>query len=378
MFTALDTIYDITRKECIEALIPEGRYAYHLRQKDSAESKICFTTPIFHGSSPVVKCFDTYPDCFSFQGSKGRIDVRREGLVLHDSEYEIRLLWNNEQHFRLSQDRCVLTSEEMSITPTFSGVRITQQYCGPLYFTCLIKSEKTGYIRMNSKSFAYMRDTFAPVMTLSTMYTDGNLKNPGVNLAMKQENESKVYLRMTASDENASHACWEINLYEPKLIMDTTVESARPNENNVYGNVAFLGHTGDHGVQYLYSRFDLSKLENDPRKKMKRFLLYIPYYKAGEQGFRMSAPFRRFCSFGSNWENKMPFTEFGAKYEKCGSYFVFDLSKYLLNEHGRFKENTGIVLYSAAPDGVSILSTADNYDRPQIVEIQYEKEKENE
>ena len=378
MSTALDTIYDITRKENIEALIPEGRYAYHLWQKDGTESKICFTTPIFHGSTPVVKCFDTYPDCFSFQGSKGRIDVRREGVVLHDSECEIRFLWEREQSFHISEDHARLTSEEMSITPTFSGVKVMQKSQGPLYFTCIVQSKKKGHIRMNSKSFAYMRDTFAPVVTLSTMCSDGALKNPGVNLAMKQENESKVHLRMISSDENASHACWEINLYEPKLIMDTTVESARPNENNVYGNVAFLGHTEDHGVQYLYSRFDLTKINADPLKKMERVLLHIPYYQAGEQGFRMSAPFRRFCSFGSNWENKMPFTEFGAKYEKCGSYFVFDLSKYLLNKHGRFKENTGIVLYSAAPDGVSILSTADNYDRPQIVEIQYEKEKENE
>lgn len=378
MLTALDTIYDITQKDDILALKLENRYAYRLQKKNGAESKFCFTTPIANGSAAVEKRFEIHSDCYSFQGSKGRVDICPEGIVLHDPEYEIRLLWEKEQGFHISEDRGRLISDEMSITPTFNGVLVTQRYHGPLYFTCMIKSEKKAHIRMNSKSFACMKDTFMPVFTLCTMYGGTGLENPGVNLAMKQENDSKVRLRMIASDNQAQAVCWEVNLYEPKLIMDTTVESARANENNVYGNVAFLGHTSDHGVQYLYSRFDLPKLENDPQKKMKRFLLYIPYYKAGEQGFRMSAPFRRFCSFGSNWANKMPATEFGVKYEKHDGYFTFDLSKYLLGADGKFKENTGVVLYSSAPEGVSILSTADNYDRPQIVEIQYEKENENE
>ena len=375
MSTALDTIYDITRKENIEALIPEGRYAYHLWQKDGTESKICFTTPIFHGSTPVVKCFDTYPDCFSFQGSKGRIDVRREGVVLHDSECEIRFLWEREQSFHISEDHARLTSEEMSISPTFSGVKVMQKYQGPLYFTCIVQSKKKGHIRMNSKSFAYMKDKFLPHFTLSTMYANKANGLLGVNLAMKQEGDTKVRLRMIASDKEATSLCWEMNWYEPKLIQDTTVESARPSENNVYGNIAFLGHTPDHGVQYLYSRFDLTKINADPSQRMERVLLHIPYYQAGEQGFRVFAPFRRFCSFGSNWENKMPASEFGARYEKKNGCFVFDLSQYLLNQNGGFTANTGVVFCSAVADGASILSTADNYDRPQIVEIQYEKEK---
>ena len=47
MFTALDTIYDIAKKEDVRALQQEGRYAYRMQKKDGAESKFCFTTPIF-------------------------------------------------------------------------------------------------------------------------------------------------------------------------------------------------------------------------------------------------------------------------------------------------------------------------------------------
>ena len=375
MFTALNTIYGIVGKENISTLSFEGRYACKLQKKNGVESKFYFATPIANGSVLVEKCFDIFSNGYSFQGSGGKIEIFPEGIVLRNAECEIRFLWEREQSFHISEDHARLTSEEMSISPTFSGVKVMQKYQGPLYFTCIVQSKKKGHIRMNSKSFAYMKDKFLPHFTLSTMYANKANGLLGVNLAMKQEGDTKVRLRMIASDKEATSLCWEMNWYEPKLIQDTTVESARPSENNVYGNIAFLGHTPDHGVQYLYSRFDLTKINADPSQRMERVLLHIPYYQAGEQGFRVFAPFRRFCSFGSNWENKMPASEFCARYEKKNGCFVFDLSQYLLNQNGGFTANTGVVFCSAVADGASILSTADNYDRPQIIEIQYEKEK---
>lgn len=221
-----------------------------------------------------------------------------------------------------------------------------------------------------------MKKKFLPFVTVNCVYaTDGSENSvAGAELAMKKDSDLQYRLRMKSTIENATKLNWEINLYEPKLMQDTTVESSRPNENNAYGNVAFLGHSPDHGVQYLYSRFDFKKIKVDSLKKMKRILLYVPYYVAGDQEFRIAAPFRRFCSFGSNWANKVSANRIGASWWRQNGCFVFDLTHYLLTDEGKLKENNGIVLIPSKSNEVAVMATADNYNMPQIIEIQYEKE----
>ena len=202
-----------------------------------------------------------------------------------------------------------------------------------------------------------MKEKFLPFVTVNCVYvTDGSESNiASAELAMKKHSELQYWLRMTSTVENASMLNWEINLYEPKLMQDTTVESRRPNENNVYGNVAFIGHSPAHGVQYLYSRFDFSKIKVNVEKRMKRVLRCVPYYMAGDQEFRIAAPFQRFCSFGSNWENKASADTIGASWWRSNKCFVFDLTHHLLTNEGKFKENNGIVLSPSKSNGIAVL-----------------------
>lgn len=182
--------------------------------------------------------------------------------------------------------------------------------------------------------------------------------------------EGKFKVRIAPYERMPCRLAWEINLYEPKLIQDTTVESVRPQENNVFGNMAFIGRNKSVGMQILYSRFDFGRIDRAHQQNMARVLMHIPYYTSGND-LKISAPFRRFCSFGSNWGNKMPFEDYAVPVTRSAGYFTLDISSHLIDKNGRFMLNTGIVIGPKYKDGITVLATADNYITPQIIEIQY-------
>lgn len=361
----------------MESVQQLDRYSIQVSTQNNEKNVFCFTTPIYNEGGLVEKRFTKYENSFVFRGSNAEVTVVSEGVYLKNKSCYVRMRWTGKQNFALSEDAACLTSENMVICPTLNGISVTQTYeKEPLYFKFESQPRCKGYPRTNSKCFAYMKEKFVPFATVNCMYAasdDGGIM-AGAELAMKKDSDLQYRLRMKPAMEGATKLNWEINLYEPKLMQDTTVESRRPDENNAYGSVAFLGHSPDHGVQYLYSRFDFDRIKTDPLKRMKRVLLHVPYYAAGEQGFRIAAPFRRFCSFGSNWANKVPANGVGVTYRKENEHFVFDLTQHLLTSEGKWKENNGIVLCPSKSDGTSVLATADNYSKPQIIEIQYEKE----
>lgn len=377
MISMLKSIDELIAESEVESLQQLDRYSIQASTKNNETRAFFFTTPICNESGLVEKRFVKRDNKFIFKGSNGEITIVPEGVYLKNKACYVRIRWTKKQSFLLSEDATCLTSEELIISPTLNGISVVQVYDEvPLYFKFEAQSWCKGYPRMNSKCFAYMKEKFIPFVTVNGVYASTSDENgiAGVEMAMKKDSDLQYRLRMKSASANATKINWEINLYESKLIQDTTVESRRPNENNVYGNVAFLGHSLDHGVQYLYSRFDFDKIKVDPLKRMKRILLHVPYYIAGEQGFRVAAPFRRFCSFGSNWANKVPANGFGVSCWKEKERFVFDLTQYLLTSKGKLKENNGIVLCPSKSNGTSVLATADNYSKPQVIEIQYEKE----
>lgn len=377
MNSMLKTIQALFSGDEIESMKQLDRYSVQVNKKNEEERAFFFTAPICNESGLVKKQFAKNGNNFVFKGSNAEITVVPEGVYLKNKTCHVRMRWTREQSFALSEDSTCLKSDDMLISPTLNGISVIQTYDKePLYFKFESQSWCKGYPRMNSKCFAYMKEKFVPFVVVNCVYaTDGSETGiVGAELAMKKDSDLQYRLRMKSTIENATKLNWEINLYEPKLMQDTTVESRRPNENNAYGNVAFVGHSPDHGVQYLYSRFDFNKIKVDPQKRMKQILLHIPYYMAGEQGFRVAAPFRRFCSFGSNWANKVPSNGVGVTCWSENEHFAFDLTRYLLTNEGKLKENNGIVLCPLKSSGTSVLATADNYSKPQIIEIQYEKE----
>ena len=373
----IDEIEKILNHHGTAACLPCGRYGFSFSAKNGEERACFYTVPIMSQTSLVKKRFVKADRSFVFRGSNANVTVLSSGILLQNTEGEFSLSWAQGQNFVLSEDARFLYSEDLTVYPTANGVCVTQDYQDALYFTLKCRSKRKGNIRMNSKCFAYMKEKFRPYMIFNAMCAIDKEKTKfvGAELGMKQESDTKFRFRMRATDPLAVKLMWEINMYEPKPIQDTTVESRRPKENNAYGDVSFLGHTKDHGTQYLYTKFDFSRIGLASNKAIDRVLLHIPYYGPSCGGVRVFAPAGRFCSFGSNWSNKKSVNHVTVNSGQSNNCLVLDLSQYLIDQHGKIKENTGIVICPEKDSENTVFATADNYFTPQMIEIHYKKEK---
>jgi hypothetical protein len=80
----------------------------------------------------------------------------------------------------------------------------------------------------------------------------------------------------------------------------------------------------------------------------------------------------RFCSFGSNWENKIGTGQSKYTASQKDGYLSIDVTK-LYSYSGQLTESIGTVLIAEKPNQASfqIISTADCYARPPILCVKY-------
>ena len=164
----------------------------------------------------------------------------------------------------------------------------------------------------------------------------------------------------------------EINFYEPKLMQDTPVSARFPNENNAFGPVAFIGKTSFFGVQWLYSRLDLNKLPELNRKLIRNMTLYIPKYTGHSMAVQVYTLPNRFCSFGSNWNNKVSLGALRETNQSRGDYLSLDLTSLYVSRN-RLSEADGFVLAPCRNTDQDYLavSTGDSYAMPQVLCVKY-------
>ena len=227
----------------------------------------------------------------------------------------------------------------------------------------------------NDRYFAFMKEKYKPLATISCIgATDtlGNVISP-VQLSKKSLSNNEYSFSISPSHGLCDYVFFEINLYEQKLIQDTTVESKHPNLNNVYGGTAFIGKTASLGEQWLYTKIEYSKLSSIADKRINKIVLHCPKYGKKSIPITLHKVASRFCSFGSNWQNKKGQAEFGCISSSSDLYYNADITKISVNEKTRKLEiNNGLILRSSSNDGdFSVISTGDNYYRPQILEINY-------
>jgi hypothetical protein len=166
---------------------------------------------------------------------------------------------------------------------------------------------------------------------------------------------------------------FEINLYEPKLFQDTTVESKNPGENNAFGSTAFIGDSETFGEQWLYSRLDYSKISEVVGREIRKVILHIPQYNDSRVALDVFTPVQRFCSFGSTWDNKIAYAAKTAESSAMQRYHNLDLTALLTDRRNHsFIMPEGLVLKSKIKgSGYAAVATGDNYFTPQILEINY-------
>ena len=308
---------------------------------------------------------------YYYNGSNCEVKIYNDRIMLCKGKEIIFLHFNAQKNIVLSEDGSYLKAEDIIFFPTFNGIIIKQRGN-----KAKIKMESTTQkdVKNNSKNFAFMQSKFEPVVTFNAMFAENRYRDTFYNIMLHSNKitDNLYELELIASNENAFQLTYDINMYEPKLIQDTTVESKNPCENNAYGNISFLGKSSCLGIQFLYSRVDMEKMDLPTNIQILNVKIHIPYYTINGNDFRISVPVKRFCSFGSNWNNKIPYSNDVLLGIRNNGYITFDISKYVISKTGKWNPNEGFVIQSRG-DHFSIIGTGDNYYTPQIIEITFKK-----
>lgn len=230
-------------------------------------------------------------------------------------------------------------------------------------------------VRTNDKCFALMYEKFRPFVIVScigTLDKKGEVIAPAAVFYQKLS-DKKYAISIKPCIPSGDSVMFELNLYESKLFQDTTVESLHPKVNNAFGGVGFIGNTEQYGEQWLYSRPDYSKMSDIMHRRARKVILHAPKHNTKHIGLKASGVVTRFCSFGSNWENKILQTQKISDSFSNESYQSIDITKVMIDtEQGYFRHTNGFVLRGETKGNeFSVVSTGDSGYAPQILEINF-------
>ena len=239
---------------------------------------------------------------------------------------------------------------------------------------CVRTDRAFSMTRSNNKYFALMIDKFTPFMSICAVGaedTDGRITSPFI-FSNRKISDFEYEISMSKFIGTGKYFVFEINMYEKKLIQDTTVESANANTNNAFGSSAYLGTTAEFGEQWLYSRIDYFRMSAISDCRIKNVTAYIPKLGSGQLDVDSYKVSERFCSFGSTWTNKKSESNFINRSHNTDRYIVLDITNALI--HQRSKQiiaTSGLILKAAQKGSFTSITTADSCFLPQIIAFNY-------
>ncbi len=329
-----------------------------------------FSVPIYQIDSGklIRRRFEEKQESYVMYGSNCIITVEGSVVSFQNKDGILRLSIFPMTNFKL-KNGC-LYSDRLSLIPTFNGILLKGDL-GRFAFEYAFSFE-VQQVRSNTTCVAFMQSKFRPYFVLSTLFS-GTKRAEVIDLNMKRKTEKNGTFRFAFTSKEQD-AMAELNLYEHKLIQDTPVSSLRPTENNAYGSMAFLGNSLSFGTQWLYSRIDLQKISELKSKEIESIGLYIPKGTPGFFDFDVYALSNRFCSFGSNWQNKTLTGSFKSQCLDLGEHLFVDLSGFYMKRH-RIEDCDGFVLKGRNVEKERFLpiSTGDTSTAPQILCVHYRK-----
>lgn len=349
-----------------------NRYRVVLHEPDQAQTAYYFSAPIYDAETRTLAPLRFRPEkgYYTLRGTNGTVSVFGNTICLKSAYDRICCAFDGGA---LALSNRILMGEGVAIHPTLNGAAVKIR-CGKAGTTVRIRTEKPYYnIRVNSKCFALMQEPFLPVMTLSgigAFLADGKLCG-GVKISFQKISEREFSVWFCNPSGAERYIWFEVNLYEPKLFLDTTVESGNPAENNAYGSTAFLGSTRSFGTQWLYTRPDYTILADVLGREIERVLLYVPMYSGGDARLSWVTLPRRFCSFGSTWENKVEFDNHFYESSAVGRYHILDLTDTLVNPVTHMLELPEGWVLRVMHGGYTAVSTGDSSFYPQILSVRF-------
>lgn len=351
-----------------------NRYRLVVQESNGTKTAYYFSTPIYSRRTRkmIDVKFQSNGDAIFSTGSNTNITVSRNVLI-ENAEGSC--------YIELSQNCNLISSQKvrcgsMVLIPTTNGVA----------FKCALKTnDKATFtievgqpflnVRANDRCFALMKERFRPFVVFScigTVDTSGDVIAPA-KIEYQKLTDRRYRIAIFSTSPLAQSVLFEANLYENKLFQDTTVESMNPSTNNAFGSVGFIGNSSAYGEQWLYTRLDYSRIPEIMDKRIQKAVLHMPKLNQSKVEFSAYKVSARFCSFGSNWNNKIPGETPVSDLSSQNGYQSLDFTSLLID--GRTKTITkseGLILKPKVKgSGFSVIATGDSYLAPQIMEINF-------
>ena len=352
----------------------KNRYQITVNEKDQSKTAYCFSIPIYEKNSKnlINSKFSTDGNTVYLKGTNSIIELSSKAIFKsNDSVCEVSL---PDKATLLSEDEALCGSSK--IIPTTNGIAvICPCRFGESIHVKLIAPTPFMPIRTNVKYFSLMCAKFKPLITLSCLgaTNDGMSITYPCELSFRQISEIEFSIFLKQMDENASYIMYEINMHEEKLIQDTTVESLHPTENNSFGSTGFIGQTNLFGEQWLYTRPETPLLHELNGMHINKAVMYIPSLNGNKISLSAYEISRRFCSFGSNWINKIDEINKVSSSNESKKYHSIDITNLLSDKaSGALFRTVGFLIKPThKSDSFAAIATADSYLFPQILEINY-------
>lgn len=351
-----------------------NRYRVVINEYDGSKTAYCFTAPIYNDKTRKIVDlkFQNQDDFICLDGTNSKIIIKNY-IKIENSDGYCKLLCNkavskfSETYIQLLDDL---------ILPTTNGIAYKASCKNGSAFVVNLEIDKPFLnIRANDKCFCLMSDRFKPFVSVSCIGAEDKKKQivSPAKISYQKLNDKVYQLKIVPGTKNCENVFFEINLYEEKLLQDTTVESNNPKINNAFGSTAYLGNTLEFGEQWLYSKLDYSKVSDLMYKHVNSAIIHMPKHNISNLEltcYRVSA---RFCSFGSNWNNKIPAANPVSNSFASGNYQSINITEIITNPNTKFLMPTDGFILKPKNKGseFSVVSTGDSYYSPQILEINF-------
>jgi hypothetical protein len=371
-FTPLDEVLQLASDQSL-FLSPKqsNRYGLQFVCENGGENYY-FSTPVYQQETNKLIClqFQQQGGSFTFWGSNCIVIVDKKQMRFIRKSEEFVMLFKNPIVWTFANG--ALFSERLSISPTYNGVMLAGDL-DAMQFDVFTTIDYESF-RKSKNCVGLMENHFKPFFNFSALFAkDDEDKLSPLLVSYFEQNKHEGKVAFFAADEHCTRGVIELNFYEPKMMQDTPVSEKRPNENNAFGAVAWMGQSSLYGSQWLYFRPDFHKVPEMKNKVIQKITLYLPCWNTSDLFFEMNDIQARFCSFGLNWENKISII--GKR--KCiasqeDGYLSIDVTK-LYSYSGKLTESIGTVLTAVPANQASfqIISTADCYARPPILCVRY-------
>ena len=351
-----------------------NRYRLVVQENNGTKTAYYFSTPIYSRRTRkmIDMKFQSNSGAIFSTGSNTNITVSRN-VLMENAEGSCSI--------ELSQNCNLISSQKvrcgsMALIPTTNGVA----------FKCALKAnEKATFtievgqpflnVRANDKCFALMKERFRPFVVFScvgSVDATGNVIAPA-KIEYQKLTDRRYRIAISSTSPLAQSVLFEANLYENKLFQDTTVESMNPSTNNAFGSVGFIGNSSAYGEQWLYSRLDYSKIPEIMDKRIQKAVLHMPKLNQSKVEFSAYKVSARFCSFGSNWDNKIPGETPVSDSSSQSGYQSLDFTSLLVDARTKtITKSEGLILKPKIKGSdFSVIATGDSYLAPQIMEINF-------